>query len=172
MSPDWPNFINLYVYPKTGLHPGVCVGGGGDTLLFSYIRRFGPFFWFKILNFNIFGGFQQNEYFLGYGFVDISMVSSQNLPSFRGHFYAFWGLSLRSMCRMGIFFFFFMLLQFQILSWCFILLIFFGLNGRWFAVSPPIILKPLPPEPQFGKRLVCQSLHVIIKSRDRVHSNQ
>ena len=29
-------------------------------------------FWFKILNFNIFGGFQKNEYFLGYeDFVDI-----------------------------------------------------------------------------------------------------
>ena len=33
------------------------------TLIFSYIRRLGPFFGFKILNFNIFGGFQNNEYF-------------------------------------------------------------------------------------------------------------
>ena len=29
------------------------------TLRFSYIRRLGSFFGFKILNFNIFGGFQK-----------------------------------------------------------------------------------------------------------------
>ena len=44
----------------------------GGTLIFSYIRRLGPFFGVKILNFNIFGGFQKNKYFLGYeDFVDI-----------------------------------------------------------------------------------------------------
>ena len=37
----------------------------GGTLIFSHIRRLGPFFGFKILNFNIFWGFQKNEYFLG-----------------------------------------------------------------------------------------------------------
>ena len=49
-------------------------GGGGCTLIFSYIRSLSPviFFLFKILNFNIFGGFQKNKYFLGYeNFVDI-----------------------------------------------------------------------------------------------------
>ena len=47
--------------------------GGGGILIFSYIRRLGSFFWgFKILNFNIFGGFQNNELFLGHeDFVDI-----------------------------------------------------------------------------------------------------
>ena len=40
-------------------------GGGGGTLIFSNIRRLGPFFWLKILNFNIFLGFQKNEYFFG-----------------------------------------------------------------------------------------------------------
>ena len=47
--------------------------GGGGTLIFSYRRRLGTFFFwgFKILNFNIFGGFQKNEYILGYeNFVD------------------------------------------------------------------------------------------------------
>ena len=48
---------------------GGCVwgggGGGGGTLIFSYIRRLGPFFGVKFLNFNIFLGFQKNEYFLG-----------------------------------------------------------------------------------------------------------
>ena len=68
-----------------------------DMLIFSYIRRCGQFFFevgFKILNFNIFvffwGGFQKNEYCLGYeDFVDIFGGSSQNLTIFRGHFYAF-----------------------------------------------------------------------------------
>ena len=47
-------------------------GGGGGTLIFSHIRRLGLFLGFKTLNFNIFGGFQKNENFLGYeDFVDI-----------------------------------------------------------------------------------------------------
>ena len=63
---------------------GVSTGGGGGTLIFSHIRRFGLFFGFKILNFNIFGGFQKNEYFLGYeDFVDIFGGSSQNWASLR-----------------------------------------------------------------------------------------
>ena len=45
--------------------------GGGGTLIFSHIHRLGTFFGFKILNFNIYGGFQKNEYFWGYEiFVD------------------------------------------------------------------------------------------------------
>ena len=36
-------------------------GGGGYSDI-------GPFFWFKILKFNIFKGFQLNEYFLGPGY--------------------------------------------------------------------------------------------------------
>ena len=41
------------------------------TLIFSYIRRLGSFFGFKFLSFNIFWGFQKNEYFWGYeNFVD------------------------------------------------------------------------------------------------------
>ena len=51
--------------------------GGGGTLIFSYIRRLGSFFWFKILNFNIFGVFQIFFFFFFWGgggyedFVDI-----------------------------------------------------------------------------------------------------
>ena len=71
--------------------------GGGGTLIFSYMRRLGPFGGFKILYFNIFGGFQKNEYFLGYeDFVDI-FGSPQNWTIFRGHFYALYGLFLKSM---------------------------------------------------------------------------
>ena len=43
-----------------------------------------------VLNFNIFGGFQKNEYFLGYeDFVDILFWSSQNLTTYRVRLYAF-----------------------------------------------------------------------------------
>ena len=64
--------------------------GGGVTLIFSYIRRLGPFFWVKSLNFKFFWGFQKNEYVLGYEhFVDIFLGSSQNWTSFRGYFYVF-----------------------------------------------------------------------------------
>ena len=45
---------------------------GRGPLIFSYIRRLGPFLGFKILNSNIFGGFHKNEYFWGYeDFVDV-----------------------------------------------------------------------------------------------------
>ena len=54
-------------------------GGGGGTLIFSYIRRLGSFLWFKILNFNIFGFFKKN-YFLGY--EDFLGVISKTLKSF------------------------------------------------------------------------------------------
>ena len=35
----------------------------GVSLIFSHKRRLGLFLWFKILNFNIFGGFQKNVIF-------------------------------------------------------------------------------------------------------------
>ena len=40
----------------------MCPGG---TPIFSHIRRLGSFFGFKILNFNIFGGFQKKIIFFG-----------------------------------------------------------------------------------------------------------
>ena len=48
--------------------PYITGGGGwgvGGTLIFSYIGRLGSFFGGSILNFNIFWGFQKNEYFFG-----------------------------------------------------------------------------------------------------------
>ena len=57
---------------------------GGGTLIFSRIRRLGPFFGLKILNFNIFWGFQKITIFWGYeDFVDIFLGSSQNWASLR-----------------------------------------------------------------------------------------
>ena len=41
--------------------------GVGGPLKFLYIRRLGLFLGLKFLNFNIFWGFQINEYFFGYG---------------------------------------------------------------------------------------------------------
>ena len=45
------------------------------------MHRLRPFFGgIKILNFNIFGGFQKNEYLCGYeDFVDIFLGSSKNI---------------------------------------------------------------------------------------------
>ena len=73
--------------------PGV---GEKGTLICSYIRGL------KLLNFNIFGGFQKTEHFWGYeDFVDIFFFfwgggggggSSQNWLYIRGNFYAFKGL--------------------------------------------------------------------------------
>ena len=85
-----------YVLLRDTTHPAGGGGGGGGG--YSNVGSAG-IFWFKILNFNIFGGFQFNEYFWGYeDFVDIFFFgwgSSQNRTIFRGHFSAFWGLFLR-----------------------------------------------------------------------------
>ena len=52
-------------------------GGGGGTPIFSYKRWLRSFLGFKILNFNIFGGFQKKIFFLEYeDFVDIFLGSS------------------------------------------------------------------------------------------------
>ena len=59
----------------------------GRVLYYFHTYVGSGYFWgFKILNFNIFGGFQKNEYFLGYeDFVDIIWGggSSQSWASFR-----------------------------------------------------------------------------------------
>ena len=103
----------------------------GGTLILSCIHRFGTFFGLKLLNLNILevfrtmnilGFFQNNEYFWG---------SSQNSAIFRGHFYAFLGLFLRSRYRMGDVL---RLLKFQIffgggLKFFFFPSLFFG--GEW-----------------------------------------
>ena len=71
----------------------VCVWGGGG-LRFSYIYvGWDHFGGFKILNFNIFGGFQKYHYFLGYeDFVDISL---QNWTGFMGSFLYISGFFLK-----------------------------------------------------------------------------
>ena len=72
----------------------------GGTLIFSYIRRLGPFFWVQNFEFQYFlGVFKKINIFWGYeDFVDIFFFfffflggggSSQNWTIFRGYFYAF-----------------------------------------------------------------------------------
>ena len=54
-------------------------GGGGYSDIFYTSVGSGHFWGFKILNFNIFLGFQKNKYYFGYeDFVEIFLGSSQN----------------------------------------------------------------------------------------------
>ena len=98
-------------------------GGGWGPLKFSCIRRLGSFWGFKVLNFNIFGGFQNNWYFFGYeDFVDIFWGHHKiwlYILVISLHFRVFsWGQGKES----GVFF---VLPKFQIFfwgawnSWCF-----------------------------------------------------
>ena len=59
-------------------HPG----GGGGTLIFSYIRMLGPFLGVQNLKFQYFFRWYEN-------LVDIFWGSSQNLTGFRDHFLYF-----------------------------------------------------------------------------------
>ena len=62
-------------------------GGGGGAVIFSYMHRFGSFFWVQNFDFYIFGFFfQKNDYFWG---MKIFRGSTQNWTIFSGHFYAF-----------------------------------------------------------------------------------
>ena len=98
------------------------------TLVFLHIRRLGLFFLVQILNFNMFGGFQKNEYFWGYeDFVDIFWGSSQNCASLRVISMQF-RIFFRSRYRIGIFFWVAKISN--IFLGYLIFQIFFGVNGR------------------------------------------
>ena len=71
-------------------------GGGGvgcGTLIFSYIRRRGSFFGFKILKFSFLGSFQKNEYFLGMKILWIFLGGHHKIRLYLGvnsmHFWVF-----------------------------------------------------------------------------------
>ena len=77
--------INIQISRASTLTPK---GGSVGSDHFFY------FFFFlgggQNLNFNIFGGFQKNEYFWRYeDFVDNFLESSENWTGFRSHFLAF-----------------------------------------------------------------------------------
>ena len=65
--------------------------GPGGTLIFSHIRRLGPFSRVQNLEFQYFSlVYQKGECICGCeDFVDIFGRSSQNWTGFRGHFCAF-----------------------------------------------------------------------------------
>ena len=68
--------------------------GGGGTLIFSHIRRLGPFFWVQNSEFQYFFlVLRKMNIFWGYeDFVDIFLGSSQNWASLRAismHFRVF-----------------------------------------------------------------------------------
>ena len=76
-------------------------GGGGGTLIFSFIRRLGFCFLFVLFFWRGGGGGQKNEKKIGSDdFVDIFWVIT-NWTIFRGRFYAFKDLFLRLRYRMG-----------------------------------------------------------------------
>ena len=60
----------LWLFSQTPcIHLGIPRGGGwgqGGTLIFSHIRRLGPFFLVQNSEFRYFWGFLKNKYFLGY----------------------------------------------------------------------------------------------------------
>ena len=93
-------------------------------MIFSYIRRLGTFFGFKILNFNILGGFQKNKYSFGYeDFMDIFLGHHKfglYLRVISTHFSVF----LKAMVQNGDIFW--GLLKFQYFLGCLKFLIFFG----------------------------------------------
>ena len=69
--------------------------GGGGSLIFSYIRRFGLFYsrggGFKISNFDILGGggFRKMNILLGMKILWMFLGSSQNWAIIRGNFCVF-----------------------------------------------------------------------------------
>ena len=66
-------------------------GGGGGTLIFSYIRRLRSFVGFQNFEFQYFWGltFQKNEYFLGMKILKIFLSHHKIGLYIKGHFYAF-----------------------------------------------------------------------------------
>ena len=77
----------------------------GGTLIFSHIRRLGPFFGVQNSEFQYFLGFSEKLIFFG-GMKILWMIfwgASQNWASLRVIFMQFRVFFLRSRCRIGIF---------------------------------------------------------------------
>ena len=79
-------------------HPGVTRGmissqggGGGGTLICSYIHRLGSFFGVQNFEFQYFGGFSEKYFFLGGMKILWILILGhhKNWTIFRGYIYAF-----------------------------------------------------------------------------------
>ena len=64
----------------------MCVGGGGVTLICSYIRRLGSFFFVQNSEFQHFWGVSENYYFGVTKILWLFFWLSQNWTIFRGRF--------------------------------------------------------------------------------------
>ena len=62
-----------------GVHLVLLGSSPGGTLIFSYIRRLGSFFWVQNFEFHYFFVFQKNEYFLGMNILWIFLGGVQKL---------------------------------------------------------------------------------------------
>ena len=71
---------NKYKFYTLTIFPEATPREGWGTLICSYIRRLGPFFLcFKILNFNIFGGFQKKNFFWDMKILLISILGHHKI---------------------------------------------------------------------------------------------
>ena len=72
------------------------------TLIYSYIRRLGPFFWFKILNFNILFWFsEKNNTLLGMKILWIFFGVITKLDYIKGSFLCILGSFLKVKVQNG-----------------------------------------------------------------------
>ena len=94
------------------------------VLWYFHIHVGSGHFCVRSFEFHYFCDFQKNDFWV-WRFVGYFEESSQNWTIFRGHFYAYQGLYLRSMYSMGDIYFIF-----QILFWVPEIRDIFGVNGR------------------------------------------
>ena len=76
----------------------------GGTQIFSYIRRLVSFLGFKILNFNFLGVFRKRNIFGGMKILWIFFGGHHNIELYFGVIFMHFSRFLRSLYRMGIFF--------------------------------------------------------------------
>ena len=104
-------------------------GGGEGTLIFSHIRRLGPFFGVQNSEFQYFWGFSEKLiFFWGMKILWIIFWGHHKIGLVWGSFLCNLGSFLRPRYRIGIFFWVAKISN--IFLGCLKFLIFFGVNGR------------------------------------------
>ena len=99
----WGVFLDVSIVSYPNLIPG---GGGGGTLIFSHIRRLGPFFWaVQSSEFQYFWGFSEKWIFFGgMKILWIFFGGHHKIGLVWGSFLCNLGSFLRPRYRNGIFF--------------------------------------------------------------------